>query len=114
MRAVIYCRVDGPINPFSTDAIRGQEIQLKSYAEKQGLEITGVYTDIGYSGLTLERPGLCSVIQAAQNGKADTILVVNRDRLFRGRFPKELQEFPVVSIQERILSQERGGVQHEL
>lgn len=114
MKAVIYCRVDDPKNPFSVDAIRGQELQLLSYAEKNGIEIAGVYLDVGYSGRTLDRPGLQSVMQAVRDGGADTILTVNLNRLFRGHFPKELQDLPVIALKEHSLKQERGGTVHEL
>lgn len=114
MKAVIYCRVDGPENPFSVDAIRGQELELLNYAEKHGIEVTSIYLDVGYSGRTLDRPGLCSAMQAVKDNKADTILVVNRNRLFRGHFPKELKSLPVLVIKEQNLLKERGGKGYEL
>lgn len=114
MKAVIYCRVDGPENSFSVDAVRGQELQLLNYAEKNGIEIAGIYLDVGYSGRTLDRPGLQSVMQSIKNGKADMVLTTDHTRLFRGHFPKELQELPVVALREQSLKQERGGTVHEL
>ena len=113
MKAVIYCRVDGPSNPFSADAIRGQEMQLLSYAEEKGIEITGIYLDVGFSGRKLDRPGLCSVLQAIKDGQADTVLVVNHNRLFRGQYPKELKRLPVIALQEQIQTKKRGGFTHE-
>lgn len=114
MKAVIYCRVDGPENPFSVDAIRGQELELLNYAEKHGIEVISIYLDVGYSGRTLDRPGLYSAMQAVKDNKADTILVVNRNRLFRGHFPKELKSLPVLAIKEQNLLKERGGKGYEL
>lgn len=114
MKAVIYCRVDGPENPFSVDTIRGQKLQLLNYAKENGIEVTSIYLDMGYPGRTLERPGLCSAIQDIKNGKADTILVANRNRLFRGHLPKELQSLPVLALKEQNLTKERGGKGYEL
>ena len=53
----------------------------------------------GDHGRTMDRPGLQSVIQTLKEGNADVILVANYNRLYRGRFPQELQELPVVSIE---------------
>lgn len=114
LKAVIYCRVAGPENPFAMDAIRGQELELLNYAEKNGIVVTGVYLDVGYSGRTLERPGLRSVMQSVNDGKADTILVTDRCRLFRRFFPKELQRLPVLALKEQNLIKERGGKGYEL
>ena len=114
MKAVIYCRVDAPDNSFSLDAIRGQELELLNYAVKNGIGVVGVYLDIGFSGRTLDRPGLCSVMQSVNDGKADTILVTDRCRLFRGLFPKELQRLPVLALKEQNIKKERGGKGHEL
>lgn len=107
--AVIYCRVDGPSNPFSVDAIRGQEIQLRSYAKENGIEVTGISLDVGFSGRKLDRPGLCSVLRAVKDWQADTVLVVNHNRLFRGQYPKELKGLPVIALQEQIQKNEEGS-----
>lgn len=36
------------------------------------------------------------------------------NRLYRGRFPKELQELPVVSLKEQNRKRERGGKEHDI
>lgn len=71
------------------------------YAKKNNIEIAGIYLDVGYHGRTMDRPGLQSVIQTLKEGNADVILVANYNRLYRGRFPQELQELPVVSLKEQ-------------
>ena len=68
---------------------------------KNNIEIAGIYLDVGYHGRTMDRPGLQAVIQTLKEGNADVILVANYNRLYRGRFPKELQELPVVSLKEQ-------------
>ena len=99
-KAVLYCRVAGIENPSTGDALLAQRARLTAYAEKKGMEITGIYMDAGFSGRTLERPGLQSVLAAMKDGTADTILVVNRSRLFRGLLPEELRGLPIRAVNE--------------
>lgn len=114
MKAVLYCRVDGPQTFFAFDAIKGQQLYLMDFAKKNNMEIAGIYLDVGYHGRTMDRPGLQSVMQAVKEGNADVILVTNYNRLYRGRFPKELQELPVVSLKEQSRKRERGGKEHDI
>ena len=46
-------------------------------------------------------------MQAIKDGDADTILVANRSRLFRGPLPEELRRLPVHALKERSLDLER-------
>lgn len=114
MKAVLYCRVDGPQTSFALDAIKGQQLYLMDYAKKNNIEIAGIYLDVGYHGRTMDRPGLQAVIQTLKEGNADVILVANYNRLYRGRFPKELQELPVASLKEQNRKRERGGKEHDI
>lgn len=84
------------------------------YAKKNNIEIAGIYLDVGCHGRTMDRPGLQSVIQTLKEGNADVILVANYNRLYRGRFPQELQELPVVSLKEQNRKRERGGKEHDI
>ena len=85
MRVAIYCRI---ATASQTDAdnfaIHAQRDVLISYARQRDFEITKIYTDIGYKGHDLMRPGLCEMIKDAHQGLFDAILVKNPDRLFRG------------------------------
>ena len=47
------------------------------------------------------------LMQAIKDGDADTILVANRSRLFRGPLPEELRRLPVHALKERSLDLER-------
>ena len=49
MKAVLYCRVDGPQTSFALDAIKGQQLYLMDYAKKNNIEIAGIYLDGGVS-----------------------------------------------------------------
>lgn len=114
IKAILYCRVDGPENPFTMDALLGQREALLAYAQAQGMELEQIHMDIGCPGTTLERYGLQSVIQAIRDGSADVILVTNRSRLFRGPLPPELEGLPVIAVQEREADLGQEEVSHEL
>lgn len=94
-RAAIYCRAAHQSPEPGQSAVRAQQTYLETYARNRGMEITGVYTDEGFSGRTLDRPGLQALMRDAEAGKADVLLVVNRSRLFRGTMPEELRRLPV-------------------
>lgn len=101
MKAILYCRVDGPENSFAMDALRGQQDALISYAQAHGMELEQIHMDIGCPGTSLDRCGLQSVMQAVREGSADVILVADRSLLFDGPTPPELEGLPVLSLKER-------------
>ena len=113
MKAILYCRVDGPENPFTMDALRGQKEALIAYAQAHGMELEQIHMDIGCPGTTLERVGLQSVIQAVQGGSADVILVADRSLLYDGPMPPELEGLPIIALNEREPRVEREAA-HEL
>ena len=47
MKAILYCRVDGPENSFTLDAILGQKDALLAYAQAQGMEVEQIHMDMG-------------------------------------------------------------------
>ena len=113
MKAILYCRVDGPERPFQMDALLGQRETLIAYAQARGMELEQIHMDIGCPGTTLERVGLQSVIQAVREDSADVMLVANRSRLFRGPLPLELEGLPVIALKEQDLGIGREAA-HEL
>ena len=113
MKAILYCRVDGPENPFTMDALWGQKEALIAYAQAHGMELEWIQMDIGWMPGSLESCGLQSVIQAVRDGSADVILVANRSRLFRGPLPPELEGLPVIAVKEREAGLDREAA-HEL
>jgi DNA invertase Pin-like site-specific DNA recombinase len=81
LKAAIYCRV------ASADelAIKAQEEALRKYAAKQMLEVGGVYSDNGVSGLTLDRPRLGALLANVRSGKVKRLIVADLSRLARNR-----------------------------
>lgn len=103
--AAIYCRVACPV---TRDLLNTQRQRLERYAAKHHIEIVGTYEDNGYPGNTLERPGLQALMREAAHKTFDTVLIVNRARLFRASgpstMPKELRTppFKIWAIDEHI------------
>ena len=112
LKAVLYDR-SSISNPFVIDTLQGRKAQLIDYAEKKGIEIVDVCVDIGFSGSTLDRPGLQTALRHIQEGTADVLLLMERDRLNKGVFLEVLQNLPVVVVREET---QRGNqeVTHEL
>ena len=86
MRAAIYCRVDQVGNSeMQREVLKFQRFRLERYALRHNIQIAGYYEDRGYPGYLTERPGLARLINDCLEGQFDTVLVVNHDRLYRGK-----------------------------
>ena len=79
-RAWTYCRIDAPEDQHG--CLKGQRIDLLEYAEQMGFEVVGESQDTG-SGLNFDRNGLTEVMEAAEKGEMDVLLVVSVSRLGR-------------------------------
>ena len=77
-RVWIYCRTAYP----DLIALEIQKSYLTDYADKHGLSIVGITAEHG-SGLDYARAGLCEVLEAAEDGRVDCVLVKNLERLGR-------------------------------
>lgn len=113
MKAVLYSRASTD-TPFALDVLRGHQLRLMDYAAANGIEIVASYADVGYSGSTLERPGLQAVIQAVRDGTAETILVVDRDRLNKGKPLEALKDLPVIEVGNKTPQKGREVSDHVL
>ncbi len=84
MRAAIYARVSTPRQARAQN-IDDQVGRLKAYAEQKGFGLEGerVYLDEGYSGASLNRPGLDALRDAAAMAEFEVLLVTAPDRLAR-------------------------------
>src|SRR5881275_1417449 len=82
--AVIYARVSSE-QQREENTIASQTASLIEFAKSHGLEVPQewVFEDEGYSGATLERPGLERVRDLAAEGQIQTVLVYSPDRLSR-------------------------------
>jgi site-specific DNA recombinase len=84
MRAAIYARVSTP-RQARTQKIDQQLERLKGYAQRKSwtLEEEHVYLDEGYSGATLNRPGLDGLRDAVAMAEFEVVLITAPDRLAR-------------------------------
>lgn len=99
-QVAVYCRADSGTNPeIRRAALEMQYWRLKEYARERGFQITAYYEDSGFSALEPDRPGLQKLMADFQDGKFQTLLVVNMDRLSRGQIGNlKSWPFPIESI----------------
>ncbi len=98
MKAVLYCRVDGHKNEQTLEMLDQQRRLLIDYAQEHQIPFTNIYMDCGYTGRSLDRPGLQKALAEIHQGRVEMILVVNSNRLFRGQLPPELRNIPVHTV----------------
>lgn len=79
-RAWIYCRIDAPEDLHG--ALKRQRQQLMDYAEQMNCEVVGSSQDQA-SGLSINRPGLNEVMEAARAGRLDVLIVRDISRVGR-------------------------------
>ena len=96
----LYCRVDsgGPPEGLKLAAAL-QKTKLERYAKKYNLHVVACYEDIGFTGNDFFRPGLNAMLTDCAKGLFETVLFVNRSRLFRGSFKSQSTcPFKVISL----------------
>ena len=77
-RAWIYCAIDAPEDTHGT--LKEQFRRLCDYAEQRKFKTVGSSSDCGGRPL-MNRSGFRHVIEAAKGGKANVLLVANRNSL---------------------------------
>lgn len=80
LRTWIYCRIDAPEDEHGS--LKSQKEELYNYAEQMDYIVIGDSQDIG-SGLEVNRIGLQKVLQAAEEGEIEVLLVKKLDRINR-------------------------------
>lgn len=84
-RAAVYCRISRDPEGVKAGVTR-QEEDARALAEREGLEVTRVYTDndTGASSLSRKpRPEYAAMMAAARTGEFDTIVAYSNSRLTR-------------------------------
>lgn len=84
MRTAIYARVSTP-RQGREQTIESQLEVLRNWANENGHELlpANIYTDEGYSGSRLDRPGLDALRDGAEDGSFEVMGVLSPDRLAR-------------------------------
>lgn len=79
-----YCRVSTE-NQIENYSIDEQKERLEAFCKAKGWANPTVYIDPGFSGGTLERPALRSLLEDVKRGKIGTVIVYKLDRLSRSQ-----------------------------
>lgn len=85
MKVALYPRVSSAEQVNEGYSIGEQTERLEKYCDAMGWTVYKVYTDPGYSGGSLNRPGLQALIKDVKAGKIDKVLVYKLDRLSRSQ-----------------------------
>lgn len=83
--ADLYIRVSTTEQADEGYSVEEQEIKLRAYCQAMGFKINRVCVDPGFSGATMDRPGLKELILDVQCGRCKKILVWKLDRLSRSQ-----------------------------
>jgi site-specific DNA recombinase len=83
MRVILYSRVSKRGQAERGYSLRQQLDALQTYAKKNGYDVLAEIEDDGYSGITLDRPGLDRVRELVEVGGVDLVLAQDRDRFAR-------------------------------
>jgi site-specific DNA recombinase len=82
-RAILYARVSTEEQAKSGYSLGQQMTRLREYAATEGYDILEEVTDAGYSGASLQRPGMDRIRDLAQGGSVAIVLAQDRDRFAR-------------------------------
>jgi len=85
IKAAIYIRVSTQEQAEEGHSIPMQTERLKKYCEAKGWLVASIYTDPGYSGSNILRPGLSKMISDINSGDINVVVVYKLDRLSRSQ-----------------------------
>lgn len=85
MKVALYSRVSTQEQVREGYSIGEQVERLKNFCLAKGWDIYKIYTDAGFSGANMNRPGITQLIEDASEHKIDMILVYKLDRLSRSQ-----------------------------
>ena len=84
-KALLYIRVSTSRQDQEGHSVPMQRDRLISFCKAKGWAVVGVYVDPGYSGASLDRPGMDALIEAVNEKKGDVVVVYKLDRLSRSQ-----------------------------
>ena len=82
----LYCRLsrDDEQDGLS-GSIKNQQAILEKYAQENSFKNTRVFIDDGWSGTNFARPAFTEIMELAEKGRIDTLIVKDHSRLGRNR-----------------------------
>ena len=107
--AIIYLRVSTSKQVEAGNGLDAQKAACLAFAEREGLQVTGVFVDAGVSGGAelQSRPGMMDAINALQKG--GILLVAKRDRIARDVLNNAVIEKMVSKKKSSIASADGAG-----
>lgn len=90
MNVVIYARCN--THNRTENAIKGQLDKCYEYAQKNNLNVIGVYVDNGFSGINENRPQFQQMIQDSSKKQFQGVLVYQIDRFARDTIVNVIKE----------------------
>ena len=84
-KVLLYIRVSTSKQDIEGYSIPMQKTRLIAYCKAQGWVVAGIYIDPGFSGASLDRPGMDAMLKAIEAKKGDVVLVYKLDRLSRSQ-----------------------------
>ena len=82
-RAVGYARVSTRDQADKGHSLDAQQAKIKAYAVLHDLRLTEIAVDDGFSGKTLERPGMTRLWELIRRRAVDVVVVAKLDRITR-------------------------------
>ena len=93
----LYCRLsrDDELQGES-NSITNQKSIISKYAKEHGFQNTKFFVDDGYSGVSFTRPAFMELVELAEQGQIETIIVKDHSRLGRNaeNYPKQKSVLP--------------------
>ncbi|MEA3309973.1 MAG: recombinase family protein, partial [Chloroflexota bacterium] len=86
MRVALYARVSTDMQAEHGKSIAAQLRETRQYAQQRHWQVVSEYVDPGFSGTTMDRPGLQALFTAAEHQTFDIVLVHELSRLSRRLF----------------------------
>ena len=82
----LYCRLSRDDEKDGTSgSIQNQRAILEKYAKENGFKNPRVFIDDGWSGTTFARPAFSKIMELAEKGLVETLIVKDHSRLGRNR-----------------------------
>jgi DNA invertase Pin-like site-specific DNA recombinase len=82
-RVIGYARVSTEEQTVSGAGLAAQRAAIVAEAERRGWHLVDVIEDAGFSGRSLNRPGISVALEALRHNEADALVVAKLDRLSR-------------------------------
>ena len=82
----LYCRLSNDDErDGESGSIKNQKAILEKYAKENGFTNCRVFVDDGWSGTNFARPAFMEIMELAEQGKVETLIVKDHSRLGRNR-----------------------------